>query len=33
MLPISALDALRPSFEENSVADGGLSFRVAIWDT
>ena len=33
VLPISALSALRPSFEENSVADGGLSFRVAIWDT
>ena len=30
MLLISALDALRRSFGENSVSDGGLSFRVAI---
>jgi len=33
VLLISALDALHPSFEENIVADGGLSFREAIWDT
>ena len=33
VLLISALDALRPSFEENSVADRGLFYRVAIWST
>ena len=33
VLLISVLDALRPSFEENSVADRGLFYRVAIWST
>ena len=33
VLLISALDALRSSFEENSVAECGLFYRVAIWNT
>ena len=32
VLLISVLDALRLSFEENSVAEGGLFYRVAIWN-
>ena len=30
VLLISALDALRPSFEENSVAECGVFYQVAI---
>ena len=33
VLLISALDVLRSSFEENNVAECGLFYRVAIWNT